>query len=72
MKDFVREQIDDLITKIDEIIGLTEFEVRQRQADALIVAVDGQGFKISIWPCRTRPTRAELIRRYEPGIEQED
>ena len=55
MRDLQFEALDDLIESISQVVDLSEFSVRQKQADAIIIDGFGRSFKISVKPCRVHP-----------------
>lgn len=64
MSDFYH--LDVLLGEIEQALGgLDEFEVLQKQANAILVKADGRAFKISIKPCRVHRllTLEEMAKR---------
>ena len=66
MRDLQFEALDDLLEAIRQVVELSEFSVRQKQLDAIIIDGSDRSYKITIKPCRvTTKTRKQLMRQYE-------
>jgi hypothetical protein len=53
MTDAIRADLDDLISMIDDVIGFSEFTVKERSADGLIIRTSGRWYRIKIEPRAT-------------------
>ena len=64
MRNQTFEALDELLESIRQVIDLSEFSVRQKQVNALIVDGYGKTFKLSIKPCRASLTKEQVLARY--------
>lgn len=51
--DAIRADLDDLISMIDDAIGFSEFTVKERSANGIVVQTSGRYYKIEIKPRAT-------------------
>ena len=66
MRDLQFEALDELLELIRQVVDLSEFSVRQKQVDAIIIDGLDRSYKITIKPCRvSTKTREQLMRQYE-------
>ena len=64
MRDQTFGALDELLEAIRQVVDLSEFSVRQKQVDALIIDGYGKTYKLSIKPCRASLTKEQALARY--------
>ena len=65
MRDLQFQALDELLEAIRQVVELSEFSVRQKQLDGIIIDGPDRSYKITIKPCRVATKTREQLIRYE-------